>query len=29
MTGLSSHRAGGRRSGIGVRLARPLMVNHQ
>ena len=28
MTGLSSHRARRRRSGIGVRLARPLMANH-
>ena len=28
MTGLSSHRARRRRSGMGVRLARPLIVNH-
>ena len=28
MAGLSSHRARRRRSGIGVRLARPLMESH-
>jgi hypothetical protein len=28
MTGLSSHRARRRRSGIGVRVASPLIVNH-
>jgi len=28
MAGLSSHRARGRRTGIGVRLASPLIVNH-